>query len=174
MVKLNLGCHNTIKPGHINVDCDHYPGVDMVADVFDLNLPENHADEIHASNILEHAPHRETLNILKHWYGILKENGILQISVPNFDILMKAYQEQGLCNWVRNQIWGDQEYNGAFHYTSFTEKTLTEYLKQAGFREANRVERLPGSTIHECSNNRVYGSKYLEGEFVSLNMVAIK
>lgn len=172
-VKLNLGCHKSIKPGFINVDKDHYPGVDMVADVFDLNLPDEHADEIHASNILEHAPHRETLNILKDWYRILKVGGVFQISVPDFEVVLKMYQEHGFCDWVRNQLYGDQNYPGAFHYTCFTEKTLTDYLKEAGFLDISRVERLPGSTMHECSNNRLNSEKNFL-LLVSLNMVCVK
>ena len=174
IVKLNLGCHKTIKPGYTNVDKDHYPGVDMVSDCFDLNLPENYADEIYASNILEHAPHRETVNVLKHWHSILKEGGVLKLSVPDFEVIVKAYNEMGLCDWVRNQIWGDQIYNTAFHYTAFTEKTLTDALKQAGFSDISRVERLPGSTMDECSNNRIIGQNTLSGTFTSLNMVVVK
>ena len=174
VVKLNLGCHRTIKPGYLNVDADHYPGVDMVADCFDLNLPEGYADEVYASNLLEHAPHKETVNILKHWHSILKEGGVLQLSVPNFDVVVRLYLEKGLCDWVRNQNWGDQGYAGAFHYTSFTEKTLTEALEQAGFSDISRVERLPSSGLLECSNIRIVGVTRLNGTFASLNMVAVK
>jgi len=170
MIKLNLGCHNSIRPGYVNIDKDKYPGVDLVADVFKLDYADNSIAEIYASNILEHTPHIRTLEILKGWHRILVTDGILKISVPDFDRTIEIYLKDGLKDWIVNFLWGDQGYEGAFHYCGFNEERLTKLLRQAGFTDISRVERLPGNQDNECSNL----VSNVDGKFVCLNMVAIR
>jgi hypothetical protein len=76
----------------------------------------------------------------------------------------------GLKPWIRNFLWGDQGYEGAFHYTGFDEATLTEALKEAGFEDISRVDKLPGCQDTECSNN----ISNIDWKPVSLNMVCVK
>ena len=171
MLKLNLGCHTRIKPGYVNIDKDFYPGVDRVGGVDSLPaFEDNSVDEIYASNIIEHFAHTETKRILTEWHRILKKDGILCISVPDFDRAIQIYLSCGLCNWVRNFLWGDQGYAGAFHYTAFNESTLTTILKDAGFSEISRVEKLPNSSPDECSNL----ISTHDNRTVCLNLIAIK
>lgn len=168
--KLNLGCHNSIRPGYINIDKDRYPGVDLVSDVSKIDLPDGCASEVYASNILEHFSHTRTLEVLKEWYRLLTPSGILAISVPDFDRAIEIYKQKGLCDWVVNFLWGDQGYEGANHFCAFNEERLTELLKDTGFKDISRVEKLPGNDMSECSN-LVSNVDY---KLVCLNMVAIK
>jgi len=169
-VKLNLGCHNRPKEEYTNVDMDQYPGVDMVSDVSKLDLPDSCAEEIYASNVLEHFPHTRTMEVLKEWNRLLKEDGILKISVPDFDRAIEIYQKSGLCDWVVNFIYGDQGYPGAFHYCAFNEIRLTKILKEAGFSEVSRVEYLPSAGPDECSML----VSNVDMKPVCLNMVAVR
>jgi len=154
----------------MNIDKAEYPGVNIVADVAKLDMLNESADEIYASNILEHFSHTRTLEILKDWYRILAVDGVLKISVPDFDRTVEIYHKRGLCPWVVNILWGDQGYDGANHYCAFNEETLTALLKQAGFKDVSRVERLPGNQSGECSNL----VSTIDNKLACLNMVAVK
>lgn len=170
-LKLNLGCNTRIREGYINIDRDSYPGVNIVADVFSLPMYEDGSvDEAYASNILEHISHTKTVTVLKEWRRILKDGGILKISVPDFDRAIEIYRTHGLKPWVVNFLYGDQGYEGADHRVCFNEEYLTRVLKEAGFTDISRVERLPGCQENECSNN----VSTVDGRLVSLNMVACK
>lgn len=170
-LKLNLGCNTRIREGYVNIDKDSYPGVNIVADVFNLPMYEDGvASEIYSSNILEHASHTKTVAILKEWHRILKDGGILKISVPDFDRAIEIYRIHGLKPWVVNFLYGDQGYEGADHRVCFNEEYLTRVLKEAGFTDISRVERLPGCQENECSNN----VSTVDGRLVSLNIVAVK
>ena len=171
MLKLNLGCHTRAKPGYINIDRDKYPGVDRVGNVDDLSEFESDSiDEVYASNILEHFPHTDTKRVIKEWHRVLKKDGILCLSVPDFDRAIEVYLACGLGDWVRNFLWGDQCYAGAFHYTAFNEKTLTAILQEMGFTDISRVEKLPNSSPGECSNLL---STY-DKRPICLNLISIK
>ena len=169
-MKLNLGCNTRIREGYVNVDKDKYPGVDVVTDVSKLPFPDNYADEVYVSHILEHFPHTKTVDVLKEWHRILKPGGMLKIAVPDFARTIELYYKTGLCDWIVNYLWGDQIYEGANHYCGFDEARLRKMLKLAGFTDIARVENLPGYQEDECSTN----VSNLDGKPVSLNMVAIK
>jgi len=169
-MKLNLGCNNRIRVGYINVDRDKYDGVDVVADVSKLPFKDGEAEEVYASHIAEHFHHTRTLEVLKEWHRVLKPGGILKIAVPDFQRAVEIYLKTGLQPWIRNFLWGDQGYEGAFHYTGFDEKSLTAILKEAGFDDICRVDKLPGCQHNECSNN----VSNIDYKPVSLNMVAVK
>jgi len=169
-MKINLGCNTRIREGYLNVDRDKYPGVDLVSDVSKLPLPDNYADEVYASHILEHFSHAKTIDVLKEWHRILKPGGMLKIAVPDFARTVELYHKTGLCDWIVNYLWGDQIYEGANHYCGFDENRLRMVLKSAGFTDIARVEYLPGYQKDECSANL----SNLDLKPVSLNMVCAK
>lgn len=169
--KLNLGCHTRIRPDYINFDKDNYPGVDAIGTIEDLTrYADNTFEEVYASNVLEHVSHTETANVLKGWYRVLSDGGVLKISVPDFDRAIEIYQTHGLCPWVVNFLWGDQIYDGAQHQVAFNEEYLTRVLKEAGFTDISRVDRLPGNQPDECSNL----VSNIDNRLVCLNLVCVK
>jgi SAM-dependent methyltransferase len=170
LLKLNLGCHSHAKKGYVNIDKDKYPGVDVVGDVFNLDMAPNTASEIYVSNILEHCHHTKTLEVLKSWNKILAPGGVLKISVPDFRRALDIYLQRGLEDWVVNFLWGDQVYDGAFHYCAFDEARLTRLLREAGFTDISRCEFLPGAG-KDCCSTLVSN---IDGKPVCLNMIAVK
>lgn len=133
-VRLNLGSRDRSLAGWLNMDIDKHPGVDIVGDVSDLSrFADESVDEIRASHVLEHFPHTRTLDVLKEWHRVLKENGKLYVAVPDFARGIEIYQRRGLEDWVVNWLYGDQCYATAFHYTAFDERRLTRLLMQTGF-----------------------------------------
>jgi len=140
--KLNLGCGFDIRKGYLNVDLNDFHNPDLVADVTDLReLPESYYKEIIALDILEHIERSKTLHVLINWNRLLIGGGKLTLQVPSLIGLLELLK----CN--QNNIsksmeliqccFGSQQYDGDYHYTSFTEQIIKFYLSEAGFRINN-------------------------------------
>lgn len=84
MNKLNLGCGEDYKDGHLNVDFhDHF----KVDKVFNLNLvpypfEDNSFDEVKAFHVLEHLS--DPFTVMKELHRIVKPGGLVHIKVPHF------------------------------------------------------------------------------------------
>ena len=80
---LNLGCGKKLMPNAVNVDITDYPGIDQVVDLskFPWPWPNDYADEIHLSHILEHFSDQKQF-IYECWC-MLKPGGLLHISGPH-------------------------------------------------------------------------------------------
>ena len=170
-MKLNLGSHDRVIPGYDNMDFGDYPGLKYKGDVSDLSqFHDDSIEVIRASHILEHFAPKRTEAILREWRRALKPDGLLYLSVPNWEILVEIYLKDGLGEWIINMLYGDQGYDGAEHKTVFDERRLTMYLKKAGFTDVSIVEELPDTPTGECSLLR----STLDTKLISLNVIAVK
>jgi predicted SAM-dependent methyltransferase len=165
-LRLNLGGRSTRLNGFLTVDLE--PGSDIQSDVSDLTKFADHSvDEIYASHVLEHFPHPRTGYVLEEWRRVLKGGHKAFISVPDFDMAVKFYQQEGMVDFIRNLLWGDQGYPLAYHYTGFTFPTLAKLLMEAGFKDAKRIREMPYH-VADCSHN--VDNHY--GRPISLNVEA--
>ena len=130
---LNLGSAGVILPKPFeNVDERAIEGVDHIMDVTDLKFDANTFDMIYASHLLEHFPRDSTQSILNHWVDLLKPGGIIRLSVPCFENLVKIYEASGRdLGAVMGPLMGGQTYQGNFHYMTFDRKFLTKLLINA-------------------------------------------
>ena len=168
---LYLGANNRKLEGFKTMDQDAALGVDYVGDVSDLSRFETGSvSSIVASHILEHFPFKQAPLVLKEWYRVLEPGGILYIAVPDFARAVYLATQHGLNDWLVALIHGDQEYPGAFHFASYDEHRLKNYLKTAGFFDITRVDELPKHAPNDCS---MLHSTW-DGKSVSLNLTAVK
>lgn len=150
-LRLNLGGRGTHIEGFKTVDLE--PGSDIEADVSELSKIEDQSvQEIYASHILEHFSHLKTVDVLKEWRRVLKKGAKAYISVPDFDAMVKLYLMEGMNDFVRNMLYGDQIYGRAYHYTAFTFATLAYCCSLAGFSDVKRILRMPYD-VKDCSKN---------------------
>jgi len=131
--KLNIGCGNHKKIGYINVDNVYTSVIDHIASTLDLPYKSNSIDEIYSSHVLEHFGKYEVPKVLSEWYRVLKDDGVLDLEVPNLEWCVKNWLEHQEEEFPLDTIYGNQARSGEFHKTGFTKNTLLKLLNQAGF-----------------------------------------
>ncbi len=80
-VILNIGSGvRQVRPGVINIDYDHFPGVSVMADVHMLPFQDNSVDAITAESLLEHVT--DPSKLVAEMRRVLKPGGLLYIVTP--------------------------------------------------------------------------------------------
>lgn len=173
---LHLGSGPVTHPDLINVDGFPFKSVHYVRRIDDLSFcADNVVDLIYASHCLEHFKYSDVDRVLMEWFRTLKKDGILRISVPDFDKLLKIYVASAEnMDSVIPQMMGGQENIFNFHYTLFNEKSLREKLLKCGFRVVR--EWKPGTDSLTTLNDFSIYQKEIDGTSfpVSLNLEGIK
>lgn len=130
---LHIGCGNIILPRPFeNLDTRPLEGVDHVSEAFPLPFENNIFDLVYSSHVLEHFKKADTQNIVNEWVRVLKPGGIIRLSVPSLESLIKIYELSGDMEYIIGPLMGGQTYDQNFHYNMFDKKRLTEYLENAG------------------------------------------
>jgi ubiquinone/menaquinone biosynthesis C-methylase UbiE len=101
------------------------PTVTMVeADIFDVDLPDDHFDGVFVSNFLEHLPSQDRIAILLDKLRVSMTNGgRIAILGPNFKYCAKTY------------------FDCADHTLALTHVSVQEHLAAAGFTLTSTVQR---------------------------------
>jgi predicted SAM-dependent methyltransferase len=132
-MKLHLGCGDKHIDGYTNIDIRYLPGVDEVDNVARLRkYKPNSISVIYASHVLEHFEKAKTQSIVSEWVRILKPGGMIRLSVPSLENLIKIYEITGDMEYIIGPLMGGQTYAQNYHYNMFDKKRLTEYLENAG------------------------------------------
>ena len=146
-------------------------GVDYVGDISDLSqFSDASCSEIYASHVLEHVPQQRVLLTLVGVRRLLNAGGKFYISVPDMDILCHffisplASLEQRF--HVMRMIFGGQVDAYDFHQFGWNQGFLFDFLGQAGFSNAERVESF--GLFNDTSDYAPYGFP------ISLNVIATK
>lgn len=146
MAKLIIGANRRQVPGWIHHDVLDLPGIDIVADFWDLpkHIEPASCEEIQMTHVLEHFPMKRTREALELVYGLLKDGGKFYIEVPNFawhaEMILRNPRDRQIVEYA----YGGQLDEFDFHYMGFTPEILEEDLIATLFS----IESLePNSTI---------------------------
>ena len=139
-ILIHLGCGGIDSPEFINVDARPAPHVHYICNVTDLSIfPDNYADLVYACHLLEHIRRDQLRKTLWEWRRILKPNGILRLSVPDFDALLDIYRAcQKDIDSITAPLMGGQDYAENIHYSVFNLKYLSRLLTELGFRSVRK------------------------------------
>ena len=171
-MKLHLGCGKRYIPGFVHVDVIPFDHIDLVTSVDDLTtIGDNSADLIYSCHVLEHFHRRKVSSVLSEWRRILKPNGILRLSVPDFDALVTIYQSTKSLGVIIGPLFGRQDYLYNIHYNVFDYDSLRELLESVGFRNVRRYnwKTTEHSKVDDYSQ-AYYPYKDQNGTLISLNV----
>ena len=145
--------------------------VDFIGNISDLSqFPDGSCDQIYASHVLEHIPQKDVISTLQGIRRILKPRGQFLVSVPDWDVLCHSFINPAATaevKWhVLRMMMGGQVDQNDFHYAGFNQVLLYDFLRQAGFSNANRVDSF--GIFNDTSDYRPFGFP------ISLNVVATK
>lgn len=124
-MKLDLGAGAVSPEGFLAVGRAHG------TEVFPLAYPDNLADEIRASHVLEHFPHGQISAVLKDWFRVLKPGGLMKIAVPDFGKVAEAYVAGANFN-AQGYVMGGQVDGSDFHQAIFDRDALRSALSASG------------------------------------------
>ena len=146
MLKLNLGCGEDTREEYYNIDIRDLPNVDIICDVKQLPFKSGIVDEIIASDIYEHVSHRDSLNLLKHWRDLLREDGVLIIRSPCLDVIIQYLLNASSLEQIQigiESLYGGQEYDENTHRTICQTKLTASQLELVGMKNVQfKIEGL--------------------------------
>jgi hypothetical protein len=133
--RINVGCGHKPLEGWINVDLRPLPGVDITATADNIPLPQGSCAAVTSAHLLEHFTEEDLQRrILPHWFALLQPGGTVRAIVPDAGSMMRLWAEGGMdFDTLRLITYGQQEYDGDFHFTMFTPASLGALLEKAGF-----------------------------------------
>ena len=103
------------------------------------------------------------------------KDGILRISVPDFDKLIEVYNAADKkIEFITKQLMGGQDHQYNIHYSAFNYEYLVELLKQAGFSKVLTWD--PENCLHHNFKDRSTRKLKVDDKqyAISLNLEAIK
>ena len=182
-MKLHLGCGKRFIPGFVHIDIGDFPHIDHRASIDALPMiGDGQADLIYCSHAFEYFDRQRALEVLREWRRVLKTDGILRLAVPDFEALVRVYQQSRDLSQILGPLFGRitvQTERGAevlYHRTTYDYKSLEALCIAAGFRSVARYDWRV--TIHRDFDD--FSQAYVphmdkdNGILISLNIEAIK
>jgi len=161
----------------------HDTAVSLIKDGEILDIFEDESAElIYSSHSFEYFDRQEAIKVLKEWHRVLKKEGILRMAVPDFDMLIKVYQQTGEIEKILGPLYGRMEILSPegekilYHKTVYTFRSLKRLLEENGFADIQRYDWR--ETIHKDYDD--HSQAYFphmdkeNGILISLNIEAVK
>ena len=177
-MKLHIGCGTKNLPGWKHYDIrrvdDH---IDYIGSADDLSIfPDNSIEEIYACHLLEHFGRHKVDSVLGEWNRVLVPDGEIHIAVPDFEAIVKVYNNGFKLCAIMGLLYGGQDYKNNYHYCTFDYALLSEKLRNAGFV---RIERYDWQTFlpdgyDDFSRAYLPHMDFAHGTLMSLNVKARK
>lgn len=109
--------------------------VDEFMDMADLQFQRGSVQKIVAIQCFEHLSPVKAVDALFNWWGVLGENGVAVISVPDMHKTIGWLgDDSDARNFAIRHLLGSQRDNLNYHQAWYTTGTLTELLASIGFQ----------------------------------------
>ena len=176
-VLIHIGCGTTNSPEFINIDARPLAHVHIAtSEITSLaDFRNRTVDLVYMCHVLEHIKKGDLTKVLLEMKRVLKDGGVLRISVPDFDKLIELYNASARdINAISNQLMGGQDHEYNIHYSVFNHRRLSELLREIGFRKV--VSWDPDNCRYHDFKDRASRKKRVNGKeiMISLNLEAIK
>lgn len=140
-VKAQIGCGPNYLDGFVNIDANFQRKVDYLLDVRSgLPFPNDSLEFIYSCHMIEHLHITEAMSLLKECHRVLKPEGYMRLTLPDFQFVFRilAGQEQSRFPRSFNSRNG-QAINFLFcdgqHKYGYTRDLVEELALNLGFGE---------------------------------------
>ena len=141
-MKLHLGCGKRFLKGYLHIDIDLHDHIDIQTSIDKLPMiQDSTVDVIYTCGVLEYFDIEEVNTVLQEFKRVLKVGGILRTSVPNFESIVKVYNETSniYAEGILGPLFGRIEINSGdktefiHHKIVYDYKLLRDVLSKNGF-----------------------------------------
>lgn len=167
-LQLNIGCGSNKIEGFINIDTEESCKPDLLHNIMEAPLPyeKGSVDKIVFFHCIEHVRKCYHRGILLEFHRVLKVDGILLISYPNFWECAQRWHEN---TGAQRRFWeatlyGRQLYETDYHICAMSPDELGETLYQSGFKNVKHTPELREiyNTITSAVNSSIVIPTYEE------------
>ncbi len=171
-IRLHLGSGNVNLQGWINIDARKDSHIHIIEKDFKLEtFADNSISEIYLCHVIEHFTFEEINKLMDIFKRKLMKKGILRVSVPDFDSVIKIYQlSSNNIEKVQPILLGGQEHIYNFHKSIFNKKKLISLFRIHSFNSIKEwdTKEIFGSSIGDYSDQKIkIAKKYIP---ISLNI----
>lgn len=169
----NIGCGPFGKEQWVNLDLFPHPNLTIRYDTrWRLPFTNESCDGIHVEHFLEHLNPKDEIPVfLKECKRCLNKNGVLRIIVPNIELYIRAYLEEGWQQINEIKCGGDkpemvfktkiEALNHVFlqeweHYGGFDSEYLNNVLDNNGFKNIKKQEWRVGDFPGGCIDRELH------------------
>lgn len=145
-LRLNVGSKDVFLPGFVNIDRKHGGEAYPLRFNDGTPVPDECAEIVYASHVLEHFGHNEVGDVVQGWVRALKEGGVLRVAVPDFTWIAKAHLKRDARPYYAYLLGGQTDADD-FHKCAFDRETLSSLLRQCGLRRVREWK----SAHQDCS-----------------------
>jgi predicted SAM-dependent methyltransferase len=139
-VQVASGFYPTQGYFHIDVDPVNTAQVDLISDAKNLTLDPDSVDEVLIVHLLEHLRDWEIYRVLFEAWKVLKERGMVEVHVPDFDVAVRMFKERGrslpLLTRATKMLLGTNDP----HINLFDFERLKGFLESVGFHDVRTLE----------------------------------
>lgn len=142
IMKLHIGCGKRFLSGFKHLDLADYEHIDFKQNFEDLsNFEDETVSEIYSSHALEYFDFSDAKKILSQFMRILKIDGSIFLSVPDFEQLILIYKNTHNLNNIIGPLfgkWKNNDYQVIYHKTVFDFNILSSIMSEVGFKNIQR------------------------------------
>ncbi len=146
---LHIGAGDKALPGWVNIDRNHGPGIDLVADVT-RGLHFRDAAAVYAEHFLEHLPLQPAVHFLVEVRRVLGPRGLLRITTPNLEWVWATHYRLDLDEEEKRMkaLGINRAFHGWGHRFLWNRELLGRALEACGFKDITWCRR--GESRHCC------------------------
>ena len=192
--KFHIGCGRNTIEGWLNADYNPYTTNILCFNACErFPFPDNSFDYIYSEHMIEHISYPDGLFMLSECFRILKPNGKIRIATPDFNFLLKIYQDSEhplhsqYIDYILDYCMKDAPYQGAIfvinnfvrdwgHLFIYDRKSLQIALEKVGFSRITQCNLQTSEDKHfyNLANEKRFPDGFLDLETMTFEAIKLQ